>query len=93
LKPSSLAVQVKGKGIAELTEMSIARAHEAVRSLQLLDREKQIAGRVVEEIENRLQFLVAVGLSYLSLARSAATLSGGEAQRIRLALDRPASAR
>jgi excinuclease ABC subunit A len=85
LKPSSQAVQVKGKGISELTEMSIARALEAVRSWQLLDREKQIAGRVVEEIENRLQFLVAVGLSYLSLARSASTLSGGEAQRIRLA--------
>jgi len=85
LKPSSLAVLVKGKGIAELTEMSIARAHEAVRQWELLDREKKIAGRVVEEIENRLQFLVAVGLSYLSLARSASTLSGGEAQRIRLA--------
>jgi excinuclease ABC subunit A len=84
LKPSSQAVQVKGQGISELTEMSIARALEAVRSWQLLDREKQIAGRVVEEIENRLQFLVAVGLSYLSLARSASTLSGGEAQRIRL---------
>jgi excinuclease ABC subunit A len=85
LKPSSQAVQVKGKGISELAEMSIARALEAVRSWQLLDREKQIAGRVVEEIENRLKFLVAVGLSYLSLARSASTLSGGEAQRIRLA--------
>jgi excinuclease ABC subunit A len=85
LKPSSVAVQVKGKSIADLTEMSIARAHETVRSFELLDREKQIAGRVLEEIENRLQFLVAVGLSYLSLARSAATLSGGEAQRIRLA--------
>ncbi len=85
LKASSLAVQVKGAGIAELTEVSIARALETARSWTLLDRERQIAGRVVEEIENRLQFLVAVGLSYLSLARSAATLSGGEAQRIRLA--------
>ena len=85
LKPSSLAVRVKGIGLADLTEMSIGRAVETVRAWTLAEREHQIAGRVTDEIQNRLQFLVAVGLNYLSLARSAATLSGGEAQRIRLA--------
>jgi len=85
LLPSSLAVRVKGAGIAEITEVSIARAIEAVAKWELDDRERQIAGRVIEEIQNRLEFLNAVGLSYLNLARSAATLSGGEAQRIRLA--------
>jgi excinuclease ABC subunit A len=85
LRPSSLAVRVKGTGLAELTEMSIDRALAAVKAWKLNEREKQIATRVVEEIRNRLEFLTAVGLNYLSLARSAATLSGGEAQRIRLA--------
>src|ERR1051326_7637335 len=85
LKPSSLSVQVKGVGLADLTGMSISRAIEAVGSWRLNDRERQIAARVVEEIRNRLAFLAAVGLDYLNLARSAATLSGGEAQRIRLA--------
>ena len=85
LKPSSLAVQVKGVGVAELTEMSIDRALATVKMWRLSDREQQIATRVLEEIRNRLEFLTAVGLNYLSLARSAATLSGGEAQRIRLA--------
>ncbi len=85
LKPSSLSVRVKGAGLGEITEMSIGRAREAVMAWTLNERERQIAGRVVEEIQNRLQFLVAVGLNYLNLARSAATLSGGEAQRIRLA--------
>ncbi len=85
LKPSSLAVRVKGVGIAELTEASLSRSMDMVKTWTLTDRERQIAGRVTEEIRNRLQFLVAVGLSYLSLGRSAATLSGGEAQRIRLA--------
>ena len=85
LRPSSLAVRVKGAGLAELTEMSIDRALAAVKAWKLNEREKQIATRVVEEIRNRLEFLTAVGLNYLSLARSAATLSGGEAQRIRLA--------
>jgi excinuclease ABC subunit A len=85
LRPSSLAVRVKGAGIAELTEMSIDRALATVRGWKLNDREQQIAARVTEEIRNRLEFLTAVGLNYLSLARSAATLSGGEAQRIRLA--------
>ncbi len=63
----------------------IERALALVRAWKLNDREQQIAARVVEEIRNRLEFLTAVGLNYLSLARSAATLSGGEAQRIRLA--------
>ncbi len=85
LRPGSLAVRVKGAGIAELTEMSIDRALAAVKGWNLNEREQQIAARVVEEIRNRLEFLTAVGLNYLSLARSAATLSGGEAQRIRLA--------
>jgi excinuclease ABC subunit A len=85
LRPGSLAVRVKGAGIAELTEMSIDRAVATVKAWKLNEREQQIAARVVEEIRNRLEFLTAVGLNYLSLARSAATLSGGEAQRIRLA--------
>jgi excinuclease ABC subunit A len=85
LKPASLAVRVKGISIAEFTEMPIARALPLVRSWQFSGREQKLAGRVVEEIRNRLEFLCAVGLDYLSLARSSATLSGGEAQRIRLA--------
>ena len=85
LRPSSLAVSVKGAGLAEITEMSIDRAVATVKAWTLNERERQIAGRVIEEIRNRLEFLNAVGLNYLSLSRSAATLSGGEAQRIRLA--------
>ncbi len=85
LKPASLAVQVKGVSIAEYTEMPIARALPLIRTWQLTGRELKVAGRVVEEIQNRLEFLCAVGLDYLSLERSSATLSGGEAQRIRLA--------
>ncbi len=65
--------------------MSIDRALATVKEWDLNQREHQIAARVIEEIHNRLEFLTAVGLNYLSLARSAATLSGGEAQRIRLA--------
>ncbi len=85
LKPSSLAVQVKGLSIAAFTEIPIARALPLIRSWKFADRELKIVGRVVEEIQNRLDFLCAVGLDYLSLDRSSATLSGGEAQRIRLA--------
>ena len=85
LKPSSLSVKVNGLTIAELTVMSLTRALETVKKWTLTDRERQIGGRAVEEIRNRLEFLVNVGLEYLSLERSAATLSGGEAQRIRLA--------
>ncbi len=85
LKPSSLAVRVNGLAIAELTGMPLERALNTVRGWELTEREQIIGGRAVEEVRNRLEFLIAVGLDYLSLERSAATLSGGEAQRIRLA--------
>ena len=85
LKPSSLAVKVKGVTISDLTGMSIARALATVRNWKLEGRERQIGGRPVDEIRARLEFLEAVGLEYLSIDRSSATLSGGEAQRIRLA--------
>jgi excinuclease ABC subunit A len=78
-------VRVKNFSIAEFTSLPLARALMTVRNWELSDRESQIAGRVVDEIRRRLEFLSAVGLDYLSLERSAATLSGGEAQRIRLA--------
>jgi excinuclease ABC subunit A len=85
LKPASLAVRVKGLSIADFTSMSIARALPAARAWNFTERELKIVARVREEIQNRLQFLADVGLDYLSLERSSATLSGGEAQRIRLA--------
>ncbi|MBM3737422.1 MAG: excinuclease ABC subunit UvrA [Acidobacteria bacterium] len=85
LKPSSMAVKVKGTAIGEFTGMPLARARSTAAGWELTAREIQIAGKVVEEIVNRLDFLCAVGLDYLNLQRSAATLSGGEAQRIRLA--------
>jgi excinuclease ABC subunit A len=85
LRPASLAVRVKNFAIDEFTSMPISRALVTVRNWKLNDREEQIAGRVLDEIRRRLEFLSAVGLDYLSLERSAATLSGGEAQRIRLA--------
>ena len=85
LKPASLAVRVKGISIADFTGMSIARALPTARKWKFSERETKIVSRVMEEIQNRLQFLTDVGLDYLSLERSSATLSGGEAQRIRLA--------
>jgi len=85
LRPASLAVRVKSFSITDFTEMPISRALVTVRNWEFGDREMQIAGRIVDEIRRRLEFLSAVGLDYLSLERSAATLSGGEAQRIRLA--------
>ena len=85
LKPASLAVRVQGITIGELTEQSVEATLKTVRAWKLSGREEQIGGRAVEEIRHRLEFLAAVGLEYLSLERSAATLSGGEAQRIRLA--------
>jgi excinuclease ABC subunit A len=85
LKASSAAVRMKGTTIGEFTGASVVRALEAARKWKLNDREGQIAARVVDEVRNRLEFLTEVGLGYLSLSRSSATLSGGEAQRIRLA--------
>jgi excinuclease ABC subunit A len=85
LRPESLAVKVNGMSIADFTALPLSRALEVARSIQLKGREEIIAGRVVHEIVERLQFLNAVGLGYISLDRSAATLSGGEGQRIRLA--------
>jgi excinuclease ABC subunit A len=85
LRPSSLSVRVKNFSVAEFTALPIARALVTVRNWELTEREQQIAGRVLDEIRRRLEFLSAVGLDYLSLDRSSATLSGGEAQRIRLA--------
>jgi excinuclease ABC subunit A len=85
LQPSSLAVRVKGMSIAEFTDLPISRALLTVRSWQFSERDARVVGRLVDEIRNRLEFLSAVGLDYLSLDRSAATISGGEGQRIRLA--------
>jgi excinuclease ABC subunit A len=85
LRPESLAVTVGGRSIAELTDDSVRGALAFVESLELSDRERKIAERLLKEIRERLRFLVDVGLDYLSLGRPAATLAGGEAQRIRLA--------
>ncbi|MGF1599967.1 MAG: excinuclease ABC subunit UvrA [Acidimicrobiales bacterium] len=85
LNPLSLACLIDGRSIHDLCSLSIGEAAKAVASLDLDDRERMIADRVVKEINARLSFLLDVGLDYLSLSRSAATLSGGEAQRIRLA--------
>ena len=85
LKPEILAVTVQGKSIAEVSAMSIGNAAQFLAGLTLNAREEMIALRVVKEINSRLGFLVDVGLDYLSLNRGAATLAGGEAQRIRLA--------
>jgi excinuclease ABC subunit A len=85
LRPESLAVQVNGKSIADITALPVSRCLEQVREISLSGREQIIAGRILHEIIERLQFLNAVGLGYISLDRSAATLSGGEGQRIRLA--------
>ena len=85
LKPEVLAVTVGDKSIAEICELSIADCATFLKSISLSSREAQIAERVMKEVNARLGFLLDVGLDYLSLARPAATLSGGEAQRIRLA--------
>ena len=85
LRPESLAVKVNGMSIADFTALPVSRAGNAITQVKLGQREEAIAGRVVREIAERLQFLNAVGLGYISLNRSAATLSGGEGQRIRLA--------
>jgi excinuclease ABC subunit A len=85
LKPEVLAVTVNGLSISDTGELSLVKAHEFMDALVLTDREAHIAAAVLREIRLRLEFLIEVGLSYLDLARAAATLSGGEAQRIRLA--------
>jgi excinuclease ABC subunit A len=85
LKPEVLAVTIGEKNIAEICELSINDCAEFLKQIQLNKREAQIAERVMKEVNARLGFLLDVGLDYLSLARPAATLSGGEAQRIRLA--------
>ncbi|MGD9702480.1 MAG: excinuclease ABC subunit UvrA [Acidimicrobiia bacterium] len=85
LKPATLAVTINGKHIAEVCELPIGESSEFLGALVLSERDKLIAERVTKEINARLGFLLDVGLDYLSLARSAGTLAGGEAQRIRLA--------
>jgi excinuclease ABC subunit A len=85
LKPETLAVKIAGKNIAEVTDYSIVEANQFFNSLQLSDKDQQIANLIFREINERLGFLVNVGLDYLTLSRQAGTLSGGEAQRIRLA--------
>jgi excinuclease ABC subunit A len=85
LRPESLAVKVAGLSIADLTALSIDRARETLGAIQLTPRQELLARRILGEITERLDFLLAVGLSYLSLDRSAASLSSGESQRIRLA--------
>lgn len=85
LNPTILGVKVGGKSIADITDLSLAEALSFVRGLHLSAREAKIGEQVLKEIDARLQFLLDVGLDYLTLSRSAGTLSGGEAQRIRLA--------
>ncbi|MFY9325280.1 MAG: excinuclease ABC subunit UvrA [Candidatus Nanopelagicales bacterium] len=85
LKPISLAVTIGKKNIAEVSALSIKEVSEFLDSLKLNARQAAIAGRVLKEVKERLQFLLDVGLDYLSMDRAAGTLSGGEAQRIRLA--------
>ena len=85
LKREALAVTVGGKNIAEICQMPVARLKEFLGALQLTPTQHAIAGVILKEIGSRIDFLVGVGLDYLTLARSAATLSGGESQRIRLA--------
>jgi excinuclease ABC subunit A len=85
LRPLTLAVTVDGRSIAEYCALPIGELTKLLRTLELSDRDQQIAGRVLKEINARLGFLLDVGLDYLTLDRASATLAGGEAQRIRLA--------
>jgi excinuclease ABC subunit A len=85
LKPQALAVQVGGRGIGDVVGMPIYAARDFFERVELSPRDLEIAGQILKEIRERLQFLVAVGLDYLTLERSAGTLAGGESQRIRLA--------
>jgi len=85
LKKEVLAVTIAGKSISEVCATSVLKASEFFRDLALNDREKQIARQILKEIQSRLNFLVNVGLDYVTLDRESATLAGGEAQRIHLA--------
>ena len=85
LKPLSLAVTLNGKSIAQIAELPIGECAQFLKKLELSPRERAIADRVLKEVNERLAFLIDVGLHYLSLERSAGSLAGGEAQRIRLA--------
>lgn len=85
LKKESLSVTVGGLNIAELTDLSVTEAIKFFKDLELSNRDKMIGERIIKEINDRLGFLQSVGLEYLTLSRSAGTLSGGESQRIRLA--------
>ena len=85
LKRESLAVTVCDKNIHEITSMSIIQLHDFIKNMELTDQQKKIGAQILKEIQARVGFLVEVGLEYLSLSRATATLSGGEAQRIRLA--------
>lgn len=85
LNKSALAVTIGGKNIIEFTELSISKAIEFIDSLELTEKQHMIADTIIKEIRQRLSFLASVGLDYLTLSRSAGTLSGGESQRIRLA--------
>ena len=85
LKREVLAVTIGNKNIAEVTDMSIKEVQQFFKNLELTSRQKMIGDQILKEIDARIGFLVDVGLDYLTLSRSAGTLSGGEAQRIRLA--------
>ncbi len=85
LNPSALSIKIDGKNIAEVSEMSISKMYSFIKDLKLNKTESLIAGSILKEITSRLSFLINVGLTYLNLSRRSGTLSGGEAQRIRLA--------
>lgn len=84
LKPEVLSIKIDGKNIYDVTKMSIDKSYEWINSLELDEKDKLIGGPIVKEVSARFKFLIDVGLEYLTLARSAGTLSGGESQRIRL---------
>lgn len=85
LKPEALAVKIDNRHIGDVTDLSIGEAHEWFKQLPLTQKQQDIGQRILKEIDNRLGFLVNVGLEYLTLSRNSGTLSGGESQRIRLA--------
>ncbi len=85
LKPESLAVKIKGKSISEVTDMSVAALNGFLGTLEFTERQKMISKQIIKELKSRFQFLIDVGLSYITIGRESSTLSGGEAQRTRLA--------